>query len=186
MAKIYTRTGDTGETSLFGAERARKDDLRVEVIGTVDELNATLGVAVAELLRSDRPVAELAGIVQQLQHRLFSLGADLADPAADAGTCRIRDEHVVELEATIDRYEARLEPLDEFILPGGLPAGAELHLARCICRRAERRLVSLAAQEAVASQAIRYLNRLGDLLFVLARAASRSAGVPDVAWRQDR
>jgi cob(I)alamin adenosyltransferase len=184
MTKIYTRTGDGGETSLFGAGRVRKDALRVEVIGTIDELNATLGVAAAALAGADRKAVGIAATIRQVQHQLLALGADLADP--DAGTCRTRDQHVTELEATIDGYETRLEPLDEFILPGGSPAGAALHLARCVCRRAERRLVSLAAQEAVASQALCYVNRLGDLLFVLARAENRSAGAPEVTWQQDR
>jgi cob(I)alamin adenosyltransferase len=186
MAKIYTRTGDTGDTSLLGAGRVRKDDLRVEVIGTVDELSAALGVVAAELARASQPSAATVALVKQWQHRLFNLGAELADPASDASTCRFRDQHVTELEAIIDRYEARLEPLDEFILPGGCPAAAELHLARCICRRAERRLVSLAGREPVGGQCVRYLNRLGDLLFVLARAANHSAGVPDVPWEQNR
>jgi cob(I)alamin adenosyltransferase len=186
MTKIYTRTGDTGETGLFGARRVRKDDPRVEAIGTVDELNAALGVAVAELARADHPAADIRGIVQQLQRQLLSLGADMAEPTADADKRRIRNEHVAELEATIDCYETQLQPLDKFILPGGSPAGAALHLARCICRRAERRVVSLAGQEPTASHTISYLNRLGDLLFVLARAANHSAAVPDVLWRQDR
>lgn len=186
MAKIYTRTGDTGDTSLSGTRRVRKDDLRVEVIGTVDELNAALGVVAASLANGGQPSAEIVAQVPQLQHRLLDLGAQLAAPAADAGDRRIRNEHVAELEAAIDRFEARLEPLNEFILPGGSPAAAALHLARCICRRAERRLVSLAAKDPDAGQGLRFLNRLSDLLFVLARAANRSAGVPDVTWQPDR
>jgi cob(I)alamin adenosyltransferase len=186
MTKIYTRTGDTGETGLFGTRRVRKDDLRVEVIGTVDELSATLGVVAAELASADQPLAEIVALVQRLQHQLFDLGAELANPAADASACRIRDPHVAEIETAIDRYDASLEPLAEFILPGGTAAAAQLHLARCVCRRAERRLVALAGMEPVAGQGLRYLNRLGDLLFVLARAANCSAGVPDVIWDQEQ
>jgi len=186
MAKIYTRTGDGGEAGLFGDRRVRKDDLRLEVIGTVDELNAALGVAAVELGRAGQASAEIAMLVEQLQHRLLDLGADLAEPVAEARDGRIRGQHVAELEAAIDRYEAQLQPLGEFILSGGSPAAAGLHSARCVCRRAERRLVSLAGREPVTSQSIPFLNRLGDLLFVLARAANHAAGVPDVVWRKDR
>lgn len=186
MAKIYTRTGDDGETGLFGAGRVRKDDPRIEAIGAVDELNAALGVAAAALSGGGPGGAEIAALVERLQHRLFDLGAELASPAAGADAHRIGDRQVAELEAAIDRYEAELAPLDQFILPGGTPAAAGLHLARCVCRRAERRLVALAGGgQPATGQSVRYLNRLGDLLFVLARAANRSAGVADVIWRQD-
>ncbi len=187
MTKIYTRTGDGGETGLSGTQRVRKDDLQVEAIGTVDELNAALGVVLTELLRSGAGSGEIAALVEQIQHQLFELGAELASPAVGADTRRIGDRHVGQLEAAIDRHETQLAPLDEFILPGGAPAAAQLHLARCICRRAERRLVALVHEGAQsAGEGLRYLNRLGDLLFVLARAANRAAGVADVAWRQDR
>jgi cob(I)alamin adenosyltransferase len=125
-------------------------------------------------------------LLAQIQHRLFDLGAELATPEPELhGTCRIRDQHVAELESQIDRLEASLEPLRAFILPGGSPAAAQLHLARCVCRRAERRLVALAAAEPIRGEAMRYLNRLSDLLFVLARAANQACGEPDVVWQQE-
>ena len=185
MAKIYTRSGDAGETGLYGGPRVRKDDLRIEAIGDVDELNAVLGVVRAELARSDKATEEIDQIFGRLQHQLFDLGAELAtpDPAAK-GTDLLTDAQVAGLESVIDVYEAQLEPLRAFILPGGTPAAAQLHFARCVCRRAERRLVALAAEAPVRGEALRYLNRLSDLLFVLARSANRSAGVSDVLWQQ--
>jgi cob(I)alamin adenosyltransferase len=185
MAKIYTRVGDGGETALFGGGRVRKDDSRVEALGSVDELNAAIGVVRMELLRGGAQPG-LDGLLSRIQHRLFDFGAELATPEPGShAMCRIRDRHVAELEAEIDRYEAGLEPLRAFILPGGGPAAAQLHLARCICRRAERRLVALAATEPIRGELVRYVNRLSDLLFVLARAANRVECVPDVIWKQD-
>lgn len=185
MANIYTRTGDTGETALFGSGRVRKDEVRVEAMGTVDELNAALGVARMELARSGTAPADLDSLLAQLQHRLFDLGAELATPRpAERGTNLVNDSHVAALETAIDRYEAQLEPLREFILPGGVPAAAQLHLARCVCRRAERRLVQLMSGEPVRGELLRYLNRLSDLLFVLARAVNRANGAPDVTWQR--
>lgn len=185
MAKIYTRTGDAGQTSLLGGTPVRKDDLRIEAIGTVDEVNAALGLVRTELARGGTAPAEMDGLLAQLQHHLFDLGAELAEPHPDKrGANRIRDVHVAALEAEIDRYEAGLESLRSFILPGGSPAAAVLHLARCVCRRAERRLVHLAADEPVGGEILRYVNRLGDLLFVLARAVNRANRVPDVTWER--
>lgn len=184
MTKIYTRTGDTGDTMLYGSGRVRKDDVRVEAMGTVDELNAALGVARMELARSDTAPADLEPLVAQVQHRLFDLGAELATPnPAGHDTNLVNDSHVAILEAAIDRFDAELAPLREFILPGGVPAAAQLHLARCVCRRAERRLISLMGREPVRGELLRYLNRLSDLLFVLARTMNQIHGVADVAWQ---
>jgi cob(I)alamin adenosyltransferase len=185
MAKIYTRTGDEGETSLLGSRRVRKDDLRIEAIGSIDEVNAALGVSRMELSRSGVAPHELDRELAQIQHRLFDLGAELAGPSADiarAGT--ILDADITELEAAIDRYEAGLEPLREFVLPGGSPAASQIHVARCVCRRCERRLVQLAALQPVRGEVLRYMNRLGDLLFVVARAVNYANRVRDVVWEQ--
>ena len=187
MAKIYTRTGDTGETGLFGGSRVRKDDDRIEAIGAVDELNAALGVVRAELARGPAGFEEINQLVAKMQHRLFNVGAELATPAADnRGAELVTDADVAELEAAIDRFETDLEPLRAFILPGGCPAASQLHLARCVCRRAERRLVALASREPIRMEMVRYLNRLSDLLFVLARCTNRAAGMADVLWQQEK
>lgn len=186
MARIYTRTGDEGETSLFGGGRVRKDHQRMAAVGTVDELNAVLGVVLAELMRTPHVQSSALPIVVGMQHRLFKLGAELAtaEPALH-GTNLIKEVDIVELEAAIDRWEAELEPLRQFILPGGSPAAAQLHFARCVCRRAERLVVRLAASELIRGEVMRYLNRLSDALFVLARRVNREAGVADVAWDQE-
>lgn len=185
MAKIYTRTGDEGETSLLAGRRVRKDDLRIEAIGCVDEVNAALGVVRMEHSRSRAVQADFDRTLSRIQHRLFNLGAELASTSSDrnrVGTVSVSD--VAELESAIDRYETELEPLRAFILPGGSPAAAQLHLARCVCRSCERRLVELAGHEAVGGEVLQYINRLSDLLFVMARAANRANGVPDVMWEQ--
>ncbi|MEX0612148.1 MAG: cob(I)yrinic acid a,c-diamide adenosyltransferase [Pirellulales bacterium] len=185
MAKIYTRTGDTGETSLLGGRRVRKDDLRIEAIGSVDEVNAAIGLARVELTRSGVAPAGLDELLAQIQHRLFDLGAELAAlPGAAGGAGALSDADATALETAIDSYDAELAPLRAFILPGGAPAAAQLHLARCVCRRAERRLVELARAEILRGETIRYLNRLSDLLFVLARAVNQANRVPDVTWEQ--
>ncbi len=180
--KIYTKTGDDGQTGLFGGPRVSKDAPRIEAYGTVDELNSVLGLARTAKLDPDADA-----LVSRIQNELFALGAQLAtpDPAAH-GTQMITAAHVAALESAIDHYEAELEPLKNFILPGGTPAAAHLHLARAVCRRAERRLVTLCGEpdEAVAPELVIYLNRLSDLLFVLARAVNRAAGVPDVPWQK--
>lgn len=181
--KIYTKTGDRGETGLFGGARVPKDDARVEAYGDVDELNSVLGLAVAAV--GD---GEIAAGLRAVQTDLFTLGARLATPAPEDGgrdnpwIPQLDPARVAELEAWIDRAEAELEPLQNFVLPGGDPAAAALHLARTVCRRAERRVVSLARGATIEDGVIIYLNRLSDLLFTLARLANRRAGVPDVPW----
>lgn len=186
MVKIYTRMGDTGETSLLGGRRVRKDNLRVEAFGSIDEVNAAVGLVRMELGRGGVAPAGLDELLAQIQHQLFDLGAELAkaQPTSAQGGERLTSAHVAALEAEIDRLDPTLAPLRAFILPGGVPAAAELHLARCICRRAERRLVALAAAEPVRSELLRYVNRLSDLLFVLARALNQANRVPDVIWEQ--
>jgi cob(I)alamin adenosyltransferase len=177
--KIYTRTGDTGDTSLFDGTRARKSDPRVDAYGEVDELNAWLGLSCASSL--DPALTEE---LTHLQRDLFALGAQLADPnekiAARVTKAALGDEDVARLEQLIDRLEAELPPLRRFILAGGAPAGAALHVARTVCRRAERRMVAL--DPPVDPVLLRYVNRLSDLLFVLARVANHRAGVPEVEW----
>ncbi len=178
---IYTGGGDRGETGLFGGGRVSKDDLRVEAYGAVDELNAFLG-----LVRATGLPGELDALIARIQDSLFVLGADLATPP-DA---TVRADRVVRLEAgaakalepEIDRLDAVLPPLRTFILPGGSPAGAALHLARTVCRRAERRVVTLSRRSGVSPEAIVYLNRLSDLLFVIARSANAQAGIPEAPW----
>lgn len=185
MAKIYTRTGDEGETSLLGGRRVRKDDLQIEAVGSVDEVNAALGVVRMELARSGVVLENLDQELGEVQHRLFDLGAELAGISAGekcAGS--LGEAHVVGLESLIDHYEAQLDPLRAFILPGGSPVASQLHVARCDCRRCERRLVQLAAVKAVRGEVLQYVNRLSDLLFVLARAVNRAEAVPDVIWEQ--
>jgi cob(I)alamin adenosyltransferase len=183
MVKIYTRTGDTGETSLLGGLRVRKDDHRIEAIGSIDETNAALGVVRVELMRSGVAPAGLDDLLTTIQHRLFDGGAELASPgAAPRSVNSLSDGDVATLETEIDRWDAALEPLRKFILPGGSAAAAQLHLARCVCRRAERRLVELAATEPVRGELVRYVNRLSDLLFVLARATNVANRVADVTW----
>jgi cob(I)alamin adenosyltransferase len=178
--KIYTKSGDAGETSLFDNSRVSKAHARVDAYGEVDELNACLGVARAV------PVdADLAGAIEPIQKDLFALGARLADPSSRiAGRitkAAVSDSDIERLERTIDRLEAELPPLRQFILPGGSQAGALLHLARTVCRRAERRVVGLGS-DAVDREVVVYLNRLSDLLFVMARVANHRAGVPEVRW----
>jgi cob(I)alamin adenosyltransferase len=185
MTRIYTRTGDTGETGLFGGGRVRKDDARVAAYGTVDELNAVLGVARRALALHDEMPVEIDSFLACVQHQLFNLGAELATPQpAQHGTNLVTDADVAWLEQLIDHLELELEPLKTFILPGGSPAGAYLHWARTVSRRAERLVVTLAAADPIRGEVLRYLNRLSDALFVAARAANQLAGVPDVAWKQ--
>lgn len=187
--KIYTRAGDAGDTALYGGARVPKDALRVEAYGTLDELNAALGVAQAALPASHE---ELREVLSACQADLFELGAELATPPDRLGDKLAQKLHradaaqVEGLEAIIDRYEAQLAPLHTFILPGGAPTAATLHLARTVTRRAERRVVALARDEPVNPEVIRYLNRLSDLLFVLARTANRLSGVQDVPWTARR
>lgn len=175
--KIYTKTGDAGQTGLFGGPRVRKDHARIEAFGTVDELNSHLGMA-----RTHSVAAAFDPLLRRVQCELFDLGAQLATP--DAAEERITATHVEALELEIDRHEETLEPLKCFILPAGTPLAAAFHVARTVCRRAERRIVTLAADEhaTIPANAIEYLNRLGDLLFVLGRVANRQAGVSDDPW----
>jgi len=180
VTKIYTRTGDGGETGLFGGGRVSKNDLRVRAYGTIDELNAAIGVA-----RAGAPPAEIEGILERLQHQLFDLGAELATPegaAAAARVARTTPDRVAALERDIDRCQALLPALRQFVLPGGTPVAAALHYARTVARRAEREIVGLAAREPVNPELLKYVNRLSDLLFVLARVANQGAGRPDVFW----
>jgi len=178
--KIYTKTGDRGETSLFDNTRVSKADPRVEAYGDVDELNACLGA-----VRAAGVGADIQAALEGIQKELFALGARLADPssriAGRVTKAAVTEADVEWLEQVIDDLEGELPPLRRFILPGGCPAGALLHLARTVCRRAERRVVGL-GPDAVEPIVVVYLNRLSDLLFVMARAVNRRAGVPEVEW----
>lgn len=177
--KIYTKTGDSGETSLFDGTRVSKADSRVDAYGEVDELNAWLGLARSPALDPD-----LEAALVRIQQDLFALGAQLADPgnkiAPRVMKAALADGDVERLESLIDRLESELQPLRRFILAGGAPAGAALHVARTICRRAERRIVAL--EPPPDAVLIRYVNRLSDLLFVMARVVNRRAGVPETEW----
>jgi len=179
--KVYTRRGDGGQTDLFGGARVSKDDARVEAYGAVDELNSVVGVAAAASKHED-----LRDSCRRIQGELFDLGAHLATPdAAHREKYAVpapSDADVTALEAWIDRLEGELEPLSTFVLPGGTPAAAAFHQARTVCRRAERAAVALAREGDVDPLALRYLNRLSDLLFVIARVENRRAGQPDVPW----
>ena len=173
LSKIYTRTGDKGRTGLGDGSRVDKDHLRVEAYGTVDETNSAVGL----LLTSDLPEAVRA-CLDRIQHELFDLGGELSMP----GYTLIPDHYVDGLEQDLDAFNADLPPLKDFILPGGSEAAARCHLARTIARRAERRLISLSREEDVNAAAIRYLNRLSDLLFVIARVLARHDGGREVIW----
>ena len=177
--KIYTKTGDTGETGLYGGTRVSKDAMRVEVCGTVDELNACIG-----FVRSQIQDREINAILHRIQNELFDIGADLATPDAHpkAACLRIPPTLTPELEKGIDRFEEQLPPLRNFILPGGSAGGAAIHLARTVCRRAERCVVSLAKEETVNPEVLIYLNRLSDLLFVLARTVNHRLGESEPLW----
>ncbi len=177
--KIYTRTGDDGTTSLFSGGRVRKDHLRVEAYGTVDELNSHLGLA-----RALKPDAEIDHLLEQVQNHLFHLGADLATPldAKADWVVRMDEAKVVWLENSIDGMTNQLEPLKNFILPGGSPAAAQIHIARTVCRRAERITVALGEHEPLSQLCITYLNRLSDWLFTLARYTNHKAGIPENKW----
>jgi cob(I)alamin adenosyltransferase len=181
--KIYTRTGDRGDTALFGGGRVSKAHPRVEAYGTVDELNSALGVA---LVHVTEPT--LRARLALLQHDLFAIGANLATPARGRGARPslpdLPSARIAEMEGWMDEAEAALEPLREFILPGGSPGAAQLHLARTVCRRAERCVVALAESDGVHEDVLRYLNRLSDLFFVCARL--QHAGARDVVWRKGR
>lgn len=177
LSKIYTRTGDDGTTGLGDGSRTEKDSLRVEAFGCIDELNSLLG-----LLASQELPPEVVAIVTGLQHDLFDLGGEVCIPGREALT----DQYVSRLEQQLDALNAKLPPLKEFILPGGNPAAATCHVARSVCRRAERRLISLGRAEDISNIAIQYLNRLSDLLFVMARYLNQQQGQGDTLWRPGR
>jgi cob(I)alamin adenosyltransferase len=180
--KIYTRTGDEGETGLFGGGRVPKDHPRVEAYGDIDELNSFIGLA-----RSIESLQRIDEVLAPVQRDLFAIGALLATPDRDKmreqlAKARLDAERIAQLERAIDEGEAELEPLKAFVLPGGTPKAAALHVARTVCRRAERRVVSLMQAGEIPGLVAIYLNRLSDLLFVLARVATRRAGAGEVTW----
>jgi cob(I)alamin adenosyltransferase len=177
LSKIYTRTGDSGTTGLGDGSRTAKDSVRIEAIGAVDELNSAIGVLLAEPVN-----AEVRDCLIDIQHDLFDLGGELSIP----GYLSITAGHAKRLEAALDGFNAALAPLKEFILPGGSRAAALAHVARAVCRRAERRVVSLAGSDQISPELQRYLNRLSDLLFVLCRVLNRDAGECDVLWQKGK
>jgi cob(I)alamin adenosyltransferase len=180
--KIYTKTGDKGKTSLFGGLRVSKDALRIDAYGTIDELNSHIGA-----IRSMKPENEIDQVLENLQIDLFTLGADLATPSRKKGAVvkRIEPHHIGQAEKTIDHLDSRLEPLQNFILPGGSKIAAQIHIARTVCRRAERCVVRLSRKESIGTIPIIYLNRLSDLLFVLARYANKLERTEETKWRSE-
>jgi cob(I)alamin adenosyltransferase len=177
LSKIYTRTGDAGSTGLADGSRLAKHAPRIEAIGAVDELNSSVGVLLAERLPRD-----VRGCLTDVQHDLFDLGGELSVP----GHTIMSAGHIRRLEISLDRFNAKLPPLKDFVLPGGTRAAGCAHVARAVCRRAERRLVALAQADTAPTCALSYLNRLSDLLFVLARVLNRRAGRGDVLWQQGK
>ncbi|VAW82953.1 ATP:Cob(I)alamin adenosyltransferase [hydrothermal vent metagenome] len=177
LSKIYTRTGDKGTTGLGDGSRVDKDSLRVEAYGSVDELNSIIGL----LVTHEMPAAITAGLVE-IEHDLFDMGGELCIP----GHSVVTDKQVERLEQLLDSLNAELAPLKEFILPGGAPAAAVCHMARTVCRRAERRVVSLAREQSISEPSLRYLNRLSDLLFVMSRSLNHAASVDDVLWQRGK
>ena len=174
LSKIYTRTGDDGTTGLGDGTRVPKDHARVEAFGTVDELNSVIGLLLCEAFGDD-----VRAVLTHIQHTLFDLGGELCIP----GRGVIAEAQVADLEKILDRLNADLAPLKEFILPGGTRAAALCHVARTVCRRAERRMYSLSRSEPVSPVSLKYLNRLSDLLFVMARALNQASDTPDVLWQ---
>ena len=177
LSKIYTRTGDDGTTGLGDGTRTPKDSPRVAAYGTVDELNSTIGIVLAQEISND-----VRESLTQIQHDLFDLGGELCIP----GMAMVHDADVERLEKTLDTFNADLPPLKDFILPGGGMAASCCHLARTVCRRTEREVVSLSRESEVRPEAIRYLNRLSDLLFVIARVLARASGHGEVLWQHER
>jgi len=177
LSKIYTRTGDDGTTGLGDGSRTQKDSLRVEAYGTVDELNSTIGMLIATIDET-----AISSMLLDIQHDLFDLGGELCIPDMSL----IKEHHTERVEKELDRLNEDLPALKDFILPGGSLAAAQAHLARTICRRAERRVISLARQEPVNDVLIHYLNRLSDLLFVVARTVARQSGAGEVLWEHER
>ena len=188
LSRIYTRTGDEGQTGLVGGQRVSKDAMRIEAYGTVDELNAAIGLAITSIPEGSPPLRLLAARLTRVQHELFNLGSLLATEAADIrpGQPVITAAEVTRLEQEMDEANAMLEPLRSFVLPGGGRLNAELHLCRTICRRAERRTVTLALQETTPPEAIQYLNRLSDALFIWSRLASRLMRQPETLWQPNQ
>lgn len=183
LNRIYTKMGDAGQTSLAGGQRVPKDDPRIEAYGTVDELNACVALATLSCGESDK-LAALAAVLRRVQHELFNLGSILATKPEDVHPkqARVTDIEVHQLEREIDGMNAEVPPLRSFVLPGGTRVNAELHLARTVCRRAERLVVALARREEVPAEAVRYLNRLSDALFVWSRWVNHTLGVAEVLW----
>lgn len=183
--KLYTRSGDDGSTGLFGGDRVSKDHPRVEAYGTIDELNAAIGLAAVACDPGSPLEKRLSETFQKLQSRLFDIGADVATPEGnkhEAKIIRITQSHIDELETLIDEMEEGNEPMTNFVMPGGTELASRLHVARTICRRAERRLISLSLTETVTPEPIIFINRLSDLLFAMARRANHEEGVGDVPW----
>jgi cob(I)alamin adenosyltransferase len=174
LSKIYTRTGDKGTTGLSDGSRIAKDSTRIEAIGDVDELNSVIGIVV-----SQETDTEIRTILMDIQHHLFNVGGELSLP----GYHLINAEHVTWLETTLDRLNDNLEPLQDFILPGGTPAAAQCFLARAVCRRAERRLVTLKDNNSISESLLQYINRLSDLLFVVGRYINKQHDSPDILWQ---
>lgn len=180
--KIYTKKGDSGETSLFGGTRVSKSSARIEAYGTVDELNSVIGLAASYSLSPKGTVW-----VKKVQEYLFILGADLATPPdSDARIERIGEKETKDLEEAIDEMEEELNPLKNFILPGGAQAGATLHVARTVCRRAERASVACSKEENISDDALTFLNRLSDFLFVLARYENKYVSTPEETWKPEK
>jgi cob(I)alamin adenosyltransferase len=181
--KIYTKTGDKGDTSLFGGKRVAKDDLRIQAYGAVDELNSILGITTAEI-KSE----EIKNVLLKIQNELFNFGADLATPQENVNSShhisRVEEKDSIQLENLIDKFDAKLPALTNFILPGGLKSAAYLHNARTVCRRTEREIVTLSKSENVNPYILIYLNRLSDLLFVLARYENHVNGIDDIPWNK--
>jgi cob(I)alamin adenosyltransferase len=184
LNRIYTKLGDGGDTSLAGGQRVPKDDLRIEAYGTVDELNAFMGLACLSCAEAGPRLSGLASTLRRVQHELFNLGSILATKPEDVHPrqARVTDVEVQQLEREIDSANADLAPLRSFVLPGGTRLNSELHVARTVCRRAERLLVALARREPVPPETVRYLNRLSDALFVWSRWANQTLGIPEVLW----
>ena len=175
LSRIYTRTGDKGETGLGDGSRVGKDSARIEALGSVDELNSHIGLLLAESVPADVRIC-----LARVQHDLFDLGGELSIP----GHVMLDESRIAALERELDRYNAPLPALKEFILPGGSRAASQAHVARTVCRRAERSLVRLQREGTLSATGLRYLNRLSDLLFVLARTLNQAAGAPDVLWER--
>ena len=183
LSKIYTKTGDAGQTGLGDGSRIEKTHPRIVAIGAIDELNSAIGMTIEEILTEESiELVSLSKMLRDLQHRIFDLGGELSIP----GFAIIKSEHVNKIENYLDKLNEELEPLENFILPGGSRLIAACHMARAICRRAERETVALSQTEKVNEESLKFLNRLSDLLFVAARSAAGKSGKEEVLWRQDQ